>query len=176
MAKKIVLVFTICWFMLFVAGCQESGKTETAVKVDSDFPASFAGTWIAEDSPWKIILSKKGEVISAILPFGEVEVKPNQKTIVEMKDGSKSVYTAGDFGVNYSLLNRNLEVTIEMKSLHVVFMDEVIDGNSTAIFTGTISKDGKTWDTLLLELIDYGPRFPQDPNTIGERLRFHKED
>jgi hypothetical protein len=182
MKKTFYLLATGYWLLatVFISGCQETAKKEKIFEsngvIDGNIPAFLAGTWKAEDSAWEITISKNGEVISAILPLGEVEVKPNQKTIVEMQDGSKSVYTAGNFEVNYNPLNKELEVAIEMKNVHIVFVDNVIDGNSTEIFTGSVSEDGKIWETMLLEIFDYGQRFPQDSNAIGEQLRFRKEN
>jgi hypothetical protein len=170
--KKIVF-FVFTGIFLF-AGCQSENKKKpeaTALKLPSD----IAGVWQAEGSPWQIVISQDGKVSSAIIPLAEVEVKPNEETVFEMQDGSKSIFTAGDFEVNYNPLNRNLEVSIEMEDIHLVFPDGALDGNSTDIFSGQVSESGKTWDTIWFTTFDYGPKFPQDPNATGEPLRFYKK-
>jgi hypothetical protein len=168
-------VFYIFTGIFLFAGCQsENRKQPQAAAVQ--LPPEIAGIWKAQDSPWQIVLSQDGKVSSAILPLGEVEVKPNQKTMVEMKDGNMSAYTAGNFEVNYNSLSRELEVTIEMKSIHVVILDESLDGNSMDIFSGRVSEDGKIWDTIWFNIFDYGPRFPPEPNAIGEPLKFYKKN
>jgi hypothetical protein len=170
---KRIIFFVFTGIFLF-AGCQSENKKKpeaTALKLPSD----IAGVWQAEGSSWQIIISQDGKVSSAILPLGEVEVKPNQDTIVEMQDGGKSIYAAGDFEVNYDPSNRNLEVAIKMENIHLAFPDGAIDGNSTDIFSGKVSESGKTWDTIWFTTFDYGPKFPQDPNATGEPLRFYKK-
>jgi len=57
-------------------------------------------------------------------------------------------------------------VSVEMKKIHVVFMDQLIDGNSTDRFVGPVSEDGKLWTAEWIKTFDYGPRFPQEPNDI----------
>jgi hypothetical protein len=107
--------------------------------------------------------------------MGEVEIRPNKTTRVEMRDGSFSTYATGDCVVNYTPATRELFVSIEMKKIHVLFMDNVIDGNSIDRFVGPVSEDGKVWTPDLISVFDYGPRFPQDPNDIfAQPLVFEK--
>ena len=129
-------------------------------------PPEIAGTWKARESPWKIVLAQDGTVSSAVIDMGQVEVTPNQTTKVEMKDGSWSTFRAGDCIVEYTPATRELFVSIRMEEIHVVFADNVIDGNSTDRFVGLVSEDGREWSADWVKIFDYGPRFPQDPNDI----------
>ena len=62
-----------------------------------------------------------------------------------------------------------------MKKIHIVFMDNVIDGNSVDRFVGPVSEDGKVWTADCISVFDYGPRFPQDPNDVyAQPLVFEK--
>jgi hypothetical protein len=170
--KKVV--FSVLSVIFLFAGCQSENirQPKTAAVL---FPSEIAGVWKAEDSPWQIEISKKGQVVSAVIPMGTVKVWPNQETIMETEDGKKSRWTAGGFDAQYLPKERKLEVTIEMWEIHIVLGDDVLDGNSTDIFTGHISEDGKVWDTTWFNFFDYGDRFPMDPNVVGEPLRFHKQ-
>jgi hypothetical protein len=66
-------------------------------------------------------------------------------------------------------------VSVEMKKIHVVFMDNEVNGNSLDRFIGPVSEDGKVWTADWINIFDYGPRFPQDPNDIyAEPVVFDK--
>jgi len=161
MRTKAAIIFFLTWIFWTGLGCQ--------------LPPDIAGTWKAQDSPWKIVLSPNGTVSSAVIPMGEVEIKPNQTTKVEMKDGSFSTFKAGDCVVEYTPDTRELFVSVEMEKIHIKFLDNVIDGNSIDRFVGPVSEDGKFWMADWIAVFDYGPRFPQEPNDISAKpLVFEK--
>jgi len=169
---RVKTIFLSTGLLFCAAGCHEFSGGQPIAK---PLPADIAGTWKAQNSPWKIVLSADGTVSSAVVPMGDVEIRPNKTTRVEMKDGSFSTYRAGDCIVNYTPATRELFVSIEMKKIHVVYMDNVIDGSSTDRFVGPVSEDGKVWSADWINVFNYGPRFPQDPNDIfAEPLIFEK--
>jgi hypothetical protein len=133
------------------------------------------GTWQAKDSSWKIVISPDGTLSSAVIPMGVVEIKPNRITKVEMQDGRWSTFKAGDCPVEYNPATRELFVTVIIDKIHVVFMDNIIDGKSIDRLVGPVSADGKFWTADLISIFDYGPRFPQEPNDVSaEPLIFEK--
>jgi len=169
---KLKIIFLSTGLLFCAAGCHEPLRGRSIPK---PLPPEIAGVWKAQSSPWKIVLSVDGTVSSAVIPMGDVEIRPNKTTRVEMKDGSFSTYGAGDCVVNYTPATRELFVSIEMKKINVVYMDNVIDGSSTDRFVGTVSEDGKVWSADWINVFNYGPRFPQDPNDVfAEPLLFEK--
>lgn len=174
--KQLLILAGFIVFLSSLVGCQNtSSSVEVTVDDDRQFPQFLAGTWKAEDSPWKIVLSPDGTVASAIIPMAQVEVKPNQTTTVKMKDGSFSTFKAGDCLVEYTPETRELFVSVEIDEFHITYLDNVIDGNSFDRFIGPVSEDGKVWMADWINVFDYGPRFPQDPNDIyAQPLIFNK--
>jgi hypothetical protein len=173
MRLKARLIFILGLIGLWATGCQRPSR-ELPVR-GAVLPPDIAGTWKAQDSPWKIVLSTDGTVSSAVIPMGVVEVRPNQTTKIEMKDGSYSTFKAGDCAVEYIPTMRELFVSVQMEEIHVVFLDNVVDGNSIDRFIGPVSEDGKVWTADWITVFDYGPRFPQDANdTFGGQLIFEK--
>lgn len=140
------------------------------------FPPNVAGTWQAEGSVWKIVLSKDGKVKSALVPMGEAEVRPNETTKFEMKDGKFSHITAGECIAEYKPVERELFVSIEQKEIYMSLPGDSLTGNSLDIFRGPVSEDGKTWNAEQTTVFDYGPRFPQDENDVNnpQPLTFRK--
>jgi hypothetical protein len=135
----------------------------------------FAGVWAAIDSPWKIVIMADGNVASAVIPIGEVEIQPNETKKVEMKDGSFGAWEAGAFDASYQPETQTLSVSIEMKHILVPFPDDKIEGDTFDFFTGKISADGKVWTTEHTEIFNYGSRFPQAPeDTVPAPLVFKK--
>ncbi len=159
--KRLMIWGACASVLLWIYGCQghpEGGGGKTPL------PPEVAGTWQARDSLWKIVLNPDGTVSSAVVDMGNVEVRPNETSKTEMKDGQFSTYKAGDYIAEYTPATRELYVSVEMESIHVVYLDNVVDGNSVDRFVGPVSQDGKTWIADWIKLFDYGPRFPQDPN------------
>jgi len=170
--KQLVMLAECAIILLGFGGCQGRAVKSSGTKV---IPPDIAGTWKAKNSPWKIVLSPDGTVSSAVIPMGEVELKPNQTMRMEMKDGQFSTFKAGDFDVEYIPAARELFVSIELEDMHIVYLDNVIDGNSIDRFVGIVSEDGKEWVADWINIFDYGPRFPQDANDIyAEQLIFEK--
>jgi hypothetical protein len=155
--------------LAFIVGCQP-GVVQNKEKIDY---TPIAGTWKAEKGAWQIVISNNGKVISAVHPAGTVWVKPNETIYTEMKDGSKSQYTGGDFTLFYDPNSREMEVTITMKKIHIKFLDNEIEGHTETTIVGFLSADFTLWDADIIEIFDYGPRFPQagiSPNP----MKFYK--
>ncbi len=173
MGLKAVITLFLVWIFLGAFGCQKPNKQSSSDR--AILPPDIAGTWKAQDSPWKIVLSPDGKVSSAVIPMGEIEIKPNRTTKVKMKDGSISTFTTGDCVVEYTPINRELYVCIEMEKIHIKFLDNVITGNSTDRFVGSVSQEGRFWMADWITVFDYGPSFPQEPNDIAAKpLVFEK--
>ena len=165
-----VISILVCSFLTLVSltGC--NGPASSNV-----FPPSVAGTWQADGEVWKIVLTPDGEVNSAVVLMATTEVRPNQTTKFEMKDGKLSHITAGECLAEYNPSTRQLFVSIELEDIHIAFPEDTLTGNSLDIFKGPVSRDGKTWNAERTNVFDYGPRFPQDENDIvPEPLVFRK--
>lgn len=170
--RQLVMLVGCAVVLLGLGGCQgQSAKLLEGKRVV--LPPDIAGTWKARGEPWEIVLSPDGTVSSALIPMGAVEVRPNQTTEVEMKDGSISTFKAGDCAVEYTPATRELFVAVEVEEMHIRFSDNRIDGSSIDTFTGPVSEDGKEWTTDWVKIFDYGPRFPQGP-IYAEPLTFEK--
>jgi len=162
MKAKFVVIFVLAWVFWLTGGCQNRWGQPPAGRVV--LPPDITGTWKAEDSPWKIVLSRDGSVTSAVIPLGDVEVRPNQTTKVKMADGSYSTYRAGDCIVEYMPDTRELFVSVEMKDIHIRYLNNVIDGNSIDVLVGQISKDGNTWQADWMSFPNYTAHTPEYPN------------
>jgi hypothetical protein len=175
MKLKAGLISILGLILLSAAGCQRPSREPLVT--EAVLPPDIAGAWKAQESPWKIVLSPDGTVSSAVIPMGVAEVRPNQTTRFEMMDGSYSTFKAGNCVVEYAPATRELFVSIRMEEIHVVYLDNKIDGNSIDRFIGPVSQDGKVWTADWITVFDYGPRFPQDVNdTFGGQLIFEKAE
>jgi len=169
MKLRTAIIFALTWIVLLTCGCPPQPNNKLML------PPDIAGAWKARESPWKIVLNPDGTVSSATIAMGRVEVRPNETTKTEMKDGQFSTYKAGDCILEYDPDTRELFVSVEMERIHVVYLDNVIEGNSIDRFVGTVSQDGKEWAADWIKVYDYGPRFPQEPNEIyAQPLVFDK--
>ena len=178
----IVVSFSVVLLPAMVAGCgnrhAEAGKSDllkagakkkSSSQADAEeksFPRKLAGRWKAQSSPWEIVINRYGKVRSTIFPFGTVEIKPNQVTKVQMRDGSFSVYKAGDITVSYKPETREMFVSVEVPEIHIAYLKNRIDGKTIDKFIGKVSEDGKTWLADHIQKYDLGLRFPQDQNDL----------
>ncbi len=168
--KMFLLILAIMPVVTVFTGCQKA-SLDKLVNIDY---GQIAGTWKAEKGTWQVTISEEGRIFSAVHPLGIVTVKPNETVYTEMKDGSKSSYKGGDFTLVYEPGKRQIEVTINMKKIHVKFLDNEIKGHTETIIGGFVSDDFTVWDADIIEMFDYGPRFPQDePGPVP--MKFYKQ-
>jgi len=173
MKLKVIVIILSGLILWSGSGCQGPWKRLPDGK--AALPPDIAGTWKAQNSPWKIVLAPDGTVTSAVIPMGEVEVRPHKTTKVEMQDGSYSTYKAGDCIVEYTPDTRELFVSVEVKEIRLRYLQNALEGNSIERLVGPVSEDGKVWTADWITIFDYGPRFPQDANDIiAEPLIFEK--
>ena len=153
MRRGFILVIAIVFCLV---GCQP-GNDRNDNRIDY---SKIAGVWKAENAAWEITISGKGEVISAVHALGSATVKPNEITYLEMKDGSSSSYQSGDFTLVYEPNKNEMEVTLKIEKIHVKYLYNDLEGENETIFTGFVSDDFTEWDADIIELFDYGERFP----------------
>ena len=166
---KIKINFLLLTVVSLLVGCQPGGARNEK-KIDY---SRIVGTWKAEKGLWEVTISESGEVISAIYPKGTALVKPNETTYIDMKDGSKSYFTSGDFSLVYEPDKREMEVIIQIKDFCIRYLENRLEGNSDIAIVGPISEDFKTWNAEVIHQFDYGPRFPQGAVTPVPTV-FHK--
>ena len=152
---------------------EKVGQQPARDKPNEQIPLSIAGTWQMRDGVWRMTIEPNGIVSSVIHPsFFEREVRPHQTTEVEMLDGNFSSVECGDFFAEYNQTDRNLFVSIEVNAFHIRFYEIRWDGPGGVgpaqvdRFEGPVSEDGKVWVCDWINVFDYGPDFPQDPNDI----------
>jgi hypothetical protein len=158
-----------------MGGCGQPASDKAggaaAGEAKSPLPPFVAGTWQQRGGVWRMTIEPNGIVSSALIPLGEVTVRPHQTTEMKMIDGkSVSTFTGGDMFAEYNPANRELFVFIEVKEFHVRVFDVRTGGNTVSRFTGPVSGDGSVWSPDWIEIFDYGPKLPMDVNAIEPSL------
>ena len=153
MTRYILLLIVI----MLINGCQPE-STQNLKKKDY---SGIAGTWKSKDTVWQVTISEGGEITSAVHPMGTALIKPNETTYRLMKDKQKSSYKGGDFTLIYDEETREMQVIIIVEKIHIKYLNNEIKGETETIILGNITEDFTTWDGEIIEVFDYGPRFPQ---------------
>ena len=153
MTRYILLLIVI----MLINGCQPE-STQNLKKKDY---SGIAGTWKSKDTAWQVTISEGGEITSAVHPMGTALIKPNETTYRLMKDKQKSSYKGGDFTLIYDEETREMQVIIIVEKIHIKYLNNEIKGETETIILGDITEDFTTWDAEIIEVFDYGPRFPQ---------------
>ena len=161
-----VLVLLCCAFLWStLTGCQSTGKgVEVVVDGDGQFPQFLTGTWKADKHSWEFVFEPDGTISSAVISMGQIELKPGQVTKLPMRYGGKGIFKPGVWTVHYNPANRVLTVEISLKSFYMELGRGILEGESTDIFVGPISEDGKIWRVDWTSFPDYTARTAKYPD------------
>jgi len=140
-------VILISSVLLLIAGCNGGSKgLKITIEGGGKFPEHLAGTWKGDQQGWEVVIEKDGTISSAVIPFGQVRVKPSQKITVPMKMNKTSVYESGQWAADYDPATGELAVTIVIDSFHVeVGPNGIIDGRITESLFGMVDEKENTW-------------------------------
>ncbi|MGD0596444.1 MAG: hypothetical protein ABSA64_02850 [Sedimentisphaerales bacterium] len=173
------------WFMLVclsaaalsLTGCGGSGNN---VGQENQFPKFLAGTWDCNDNNegLVIVFEPNGAIASAVEPFGKPKMGPGERVdFNNVKTGGKGFYEAGLFTADYKPATRELKVELTIERYRVETEDGgVIEGKSTDILIGKVSKNGKIWQAEWYAIPEYyvttdiykNFKVPSDPNDVFE--------
>ena len=188
---KYVRGVLLCSLFLFgVLGCESPWP----VLGPNGRPAleDIAGTWQAEDSPWKIVLTPQGTVESAFMEFGRMEIKPQSTEHLQGWRGEPGVINVGSCPVSFDPKTGELTVEIVLDYFSMAMGNQLLQGRSTEVFRGPVSPDGLTWqatqytglDAFVLERDPNDPANPEkfreiapldtNPNVPADELIFKK--
>ncbi len=161
-----LLVFLLSFSCL--VGCNGSAGNKTGVQVTVDgngqFPDYLVGRWKANEYGWEFVFEPDGTISSAIHSLARIEMKPGQPTIVPMKKGGQGVFEPGEWLVNYIPDTRELTVQVSLKNFRAQMGDNILEGKSTDIFVGPVSKDGTRWEAVWTSFPDYTAHTSEYPN------------
>jgi hypothetical protein len=167
---------TLCTIALVVftgLGCLRQEQTP-----GPEHQAFYAGQWQATygtSGQWTICFAPDGSLDSAVISLGNIRIRPKEVTHVTNRGNQTSTIKAGPCDVKYSPETRNLYTRIPLEDVHIVYENNVIDGNQVDQFMGIVSEDGKTWVADWINTFNYGPRFPQNvKNDHVKRLIFKR--
>ena len=171
--KQTLVLAGCAIFLLGLAGCQNANRAvKVIVEGDGQFPEFLTGTWKADKHGWEFVFEPDGRISSAVVSLGRVRIKPGRVTTVPMKKGGKGVYEPGEWMVYYAPISRELTVKISLKNFYMESGRAVVEGESTVIFVGPVSENGKVWYadcTSLPEYVVHTAKHPhfemsEDPN------------
>jgi len=144
MTRKWTFV-TVILLPLAIAGCASERGPNVVVAGGSAFPVSLAGRWRADQQGWQFTFESDGQIASAVIGLGQVEIKPLGTTTAATQTGEQAVFTPGPWTVYYEPASRELTVRIVMDHVRVPMAGNVLEGSSTDIFVGPISPTTGLW-------------------------------
>lgn len=167
MKVKIAITFVAVCMLFAAVGCHKSLENGKTV-----LPEDIVGTWKAQESPWMISLKADGTVNSALIPLGQVVVKPNEITTIQGKASEPGVFDAGNFEVDYNPTNNSLSVTIDIKTVHLD-MGDILEGPCKYVLVGDFSEDRKNWNADVFTIMDLA-MLVRDPNSPDDDPKYNK--
>jgi hypothetical protein len=160
--KQLLVLLGCCIILTVFVGCQGPAA----------LPPGIAGTWRAEEAPWRIVLSPEGKVTSAVIPLGAFEIEPGQTTEIQGRKGEPGIFEAGNFEADYDPENRELSVSIKIKHIYLD-MNDILEGTCDYFIAGSFSEDGKVWYADVFTALDLTVLRPE-PNATTEEPAFRQ--
>ena len=177
--RRLGLVIYIGLFMFLVpAGCQETGKTDNQTypvfQNKKDFARALAGTWRAEGSFWEIDFAPDGTISSAVIPLGNVRIRPNQTTEVKGWLGEPGIFQAGSCPVYLEPQSRQISIQIPIEKVYARFATASLDGTCQYFIEGEMAKNNQAlfataFTVLKLDVIANEPNSATG-QSAGEKL------
>ncbi len=171
--KRLLVLFCLCVVCLsYICGCRNNRSPAKPAQKPPDiavFPPELAGTWECNEQGLEIVLEPNGVVASAIIPFGELNMRPGEKIEIKRPEvGYRGVFQAGPYTVDYDLATRELTVDLSLEHYRAEMPGAIFEGNTRDIFIGKVSRDGTTWEAEWFSFhIMKDPNSPEikaDPN------------
>jgi hypothetical protein len=165
-------LFVSVTFLIVLTACQKTiqyiktpGTLEIVVEDDGKFPEFLVGKWVGDKYGWGFIFKPDGTILRARIAMGQTEITPGKVTTVPTVTGGKAIYVPGHWTVSYLPADRELIVDVVMNYIRIDVGDQVFRGRTRDIITGTVSKDGNLWRTVVSSFPEY-EGFPNDPNDL----------
>jgi len=174
---KRFLILSNCALLLVLTSCREHsrysmkpGSCEVIVEDGSEFPEFLVGKWEADKEGWAFIFEPGGNIYVARIAMGRTEIVPGKVKTWPTRGGGQAVYVPGDWQVIYLPASRELTVDIVMNYIRVEMGDQLFQGKTRDIITGTVSEDGKLWRAVVSSFPEYEgfPTGPEDVPFISE--------
>lgn len=146
MKKKSIL---ICVVSLLLTGCSGPAANPQPVRINieggGEFPSYLAGTWRAEEQKLEMVVKPDGTIASATVGMGRMKLEPGKTKKVPLIYKGKGVYSPGEWFATYNPVTRYLIVQLSLKHFAAKIGDNLVEGQTSDTFTGTITPDGKSW-------------------------------
>lgn len=144
-----ILVFVGCNPSQKVDGCAvvSSGLTKVVVDGNELFPQFLEGQWRDFEYGWSFTFDSCGQMSSAVIDSGMLEVQPGKTTYdIELVDSGSGTYVLGEPWIaRYSPENRQLLIEVVIDSYALTIPPYSLAGSSVDRFIGSISTDAQRW-------------------------------
>ena len=120
------------------------------------------------------IFEPNGVISSSVINLAKAKIVPGRVTRNPARAGGEGVYKPGQWFVHYSPETRELSVEVVIDFFHQDIGAAAIEGNSTDILSGTVSKDGELWLAdwfTLARYVAYVPEPNEFENMTEPRFR-----
>ncbi|OHB57341.1 MAG: hypothetical protein A2Y12_09530 [Planctomycetes bacterium GWF2_42_9] len=154
--KKLVLLLLCFSIMAGIFGCQKKlvdektrsenlrSEKKTKVIVDGNgiFPKELAGLWIGDAQGWRIRFTQTGDINSVVLPLGKVTISPGETKNIELYNGGKGIFKAGEWTTEYSYKLNELAVEIVINYFKVQLGKSILEGSVKEYLIGKTELGG----------------------------------
>ena len=166
--KRIIGARLCISILILSVGCHSASTTSpTGVTVQIEgpgtFPAALAGRWKADRDGWEFVFAPEGDIVSAVLSLGRVEIAPGQAVTLPTKGGGKGTFEPGPWTVHYMPQTRQLTLKIVMDHVRMEMGGTILEGTTTDTFSGAISPDDGVWQAQWTAFSKYTIQPPGQP-------------
>jgi hypothetical protein len=157
------ILSAICTLLCLLCSCQPSSQgpagekgIPVVVADGSQFPKSLSGVWQQEGTiAREFVISPDGRITSAVIGLGMVRVSPTEETRVPLIAKGEGTLVPGKWAASYDSATRELQISLEMKSVQFQAGKQAIEGIIRESFNGRVSDDGMRWEVHYFALSEY---------------------
>jgi hypothetical protein len=154
--------------LLLSSGCHttmDSAPSGVSVVIEEHgtFPSALAGRWKADRDGWEFVFAPDGQIVSAVLSLGRVEITPGQPMTLPTRGGGEGVFEPGEWTVHYVPGTRQLTLNIILDHVRIDMAGTVLEGATTDTFSGAISPDDGVWQAHWTAFNRYTIQTPGQP-------------
>ena len=140
---------TLCGLVMFsvlFTGCQAGHRgQEIIIEGEGTFPPEAAGVWKTDDDKWEIEFRKDGSIVSAVIPLGNIRLRPGKVKKFPTRFEGKGVFEPGLWQIYYDTQTSEMTVVLAIDHFYQDVGNHSLEGDQTDFLSGPLDLDTNQW-------------------------------
>jgi hypothetical protein len=156
--KNLSTIVVCCVGFLMLVGCEKASvQGKSKIEQRNRFPEIMVGRWEGgtTKSTWAFEFQPDGTILKMHHAMaGEVDLTQDGAYIVTDNPPISTEFYLAPCQAEYDPATNEVSIEVFMGYYKIQVYETVLEGNSTDIFKGPLSQDGKTWNAYWLDYFE----------------------